>query len=164
MAKDKKTKEASAQSIQNRKARYDYFIEDTIVSGIVLSGTEIKSIRTGRVQLKDSYARLEKGELWLFNCNISPYQFGNRFNHDPLRKRKLLLNKKEILKLDQKVKEKQYSLIPLKIFFLRNWAKIELGLGRSKKSFDKRDSIKKKELQRDLSKAKNTVNRKSPRV
>jgi SsrA-binding protein len=159
VAKDKKSKENKSESIQNRKARYDYFIEDTIVCGLVLSGTEIKSIRTGRAQLKDSYARIEKGEAWLYNCNISPYQFGNRYNHEPLRKRKLLLNKREILKLDQKIKEKNYNLIPLKIFFLRNWAKMEIGLGKSKKTYDKRETIKKKELQRSLKETKNTVNK-----
>ncbi len=159
MKKDKKTKEKKTFSIANRKARYDYFVDDSIVCGIVLAGTEVKSIRTGRAQLKDSFARIEKGEVWLYNCNISPYQFGNRFNKDPIRKRKLLLNKKEILKLSQKVKEKNYILVPLKIFFLRNWAKIELGLGRSKKVYDKREAIKKKEVQRAIKETKNTVNR-----
>lgn len=152
--KDKKSKDNKTTSIENRKARFDYFIEDSIVCGLVLAGTEVKSIRTGRAQLKDSFAKIEKGEVWLYNCNISPYQFGNRFNKDPIRKRKLLLNKKEILKLDQKIKEKQYILVPLKIFFLRNWAKIEIGLGRGKKVYDKRDSIKKKELQRTIKEVK----------
>lgn len=154
MAKENKSKDNKTTSIENRKARFDYFIEDSMVCGMVLSGTEVKSIRTGRAQLKDSFAKIEKGEVWLYNCNISPYQFGNRFNKDPVRKRKLLLNKKEILKLDQKVKEKHYILVPLKIFFLRNWAKIELGLGRGKKVYDKRDAIKKKELQRTIKEVK----------
>lgn len=160
MAKDKKTKDNKNKttSIENRKARFDYFIEDSIVCGLVLAGTEVKSIRTGRAQLKDSFARIEKGEAWLYNCNISPYQYGNRFNKDPIRKRKLLLNKKEILKLYQRVKEKNYVLVPLKIFFLRNWAKVEIGLGRSKKVYDKRETIKKKELSRSLKEVKNTIN------
>ena len=114
----------------------------------------MKSIRTGRAQLKDSYAKIEKGEVWLYNCHISPYQFGNRFNHTPLRKRKLLLNKKEILKIYSKVKEKNVNLIPLKIYFSKNWAKLELGLGKGKKMYDKREAIKKKELQRSIKEAK----------
>lgn len=140
--------------IENRKARYDYHIEDSITCGLVLTGTEVKSIRAGKAQLKDSFARIERGEAWLYNCNISPYQFGNRFNHNPLRKRKLLLNKKEILKLYGKTKEKNFTLIPLKIFFSNNWAKIELALAKGKKMYDKREAIKKKELQRSIKEIK----------
>ena len=147
-----KTKESIV--IENRKARHDYFIEETITCGIVLSGTEVKSIRSGKAQLKDSYSKIEKGELWLYNCYIAPYQFGNRFNHAPLRKRKLLLTKKEILKFSQKVKEKKLALIPLKIYFSKNWAKLELALGKGKKIYDKRESIKKKEIQRSIKEVK----------
>lgn len=140
--------------IENRKARHDYHIEDSVTCGLVLSGTEIKSIRSGRAQLKDSFAKIEGGEAWLYNCHISPYQFGNRFNHNPLRKRKLLLNKKEILKLSTKVKEKNLILIPLRIYFSKNWAKLELALAKGKKMYDKRETIKKKELQKAIKEAK----------
>ena len=154
-SKNKKNSSGNTTSaIENRKAYYDYHIEDKIVCGLALTGTEIKSIRLGRAQLKDSFARVEKGEVWLYNCHISPYQFGNRFNHNPLRKRKLLLHKKEILKLYGKTKEKNLTLVPLKIFFSKNWAKIELGLGKGKKVYDKREAIKKKELQRAIKEVK----------
>ncbi len=156
MASPKKKSDKSNQSItiENRKARHDYFIDDSVTCGIVLSGTEVKSIRSGKIQLKDSFAKIEKGEVWLYNCHISPYQYGNRFNHTPLRKRKLLLHKKEILKLLGKTKEKNYLLIPLRIFFSKNWAKLELGLGKGKKVYDKREAIKKKELQRTIKEVK----------
>ena len=150
----KKSNKSQSRVIENRKARYDYHIEDSVTCGMVLSGTEIKSIRVGKAQLKDSFAKIEKGEAWLYNCHISPYQFGNRFNHDPLRKRKLLLHRKEILKLYGKVKEKNYALIPLKIFFSNNFAKLELALAKGKKVYDKREAIKKKELQRSLKEVK----------
>lgn len=156
MSSKKNKSEAKRQSIviENRKARHDFFIEDSVTCGMVLSGTEVKSIRSGKVQLKDSYAKIEGNEAWLYNCHISPYQFGNRFNHAPLRKRKLLLSKKEILKLLGKTKEKNLALVPLKIFFTRNWAKLELGLGKGKKVYDKREAIKKKELQRTIKEVK----------
>ncbi len=157
--KDKSEKKKdSSSTVENRKARYDFHIEDSVTCGLVLSGTEIKSIRSGRAQLKDSFAKIEKGEIWLYNCHISPYQFGNRFNHTPLRKRKLLLHKKEILKLYTKIKEKNLVLVPLKIFFSRNWAKLELGLGKGKKVYDKREAIKKKELQRSIKEVKSKYN------
>ena len=156
MPSKKSKSESKRQSIviENRKARHDFFIEDSVTCGMVLSGTEVKSIRSGKVQLKDSYAKIEGNEAWLYNCHISPYQFGNRFNHAPLRKRKLLLSKKEILKLLGKTKEKNLALVPLKIFFTRNWAKLELGLGKGKKVYDKREAIKKKELQRTIKEVK----------
>lgn len=140
--------------IENRKARHDFLIEDSATCGIVLTGTEVKSIRAGKAQLKDSFAKIEKGELWLYNCHISPYQFGNRFNPSPVRKRKLLLHKKEILRIYNKVREKNLTLVPLKIFFSNNWAKLELGLGKGKKIYDKRDAIKKKELQKTIKEIK----------
>ncbi len=157
MSSKKNKSEAKKQStvIENRKARHDFFIEDSITCGMVLSGTEVKSIRSGKVQLKDSFAKIEGNEAWLYNCHISPYQFGNRFNHSPLRKRKLLLTKKEILKLLGKTKEKNLVLVPLKIFFSKNWAKLELGLGKGKKVYDKREAIKKKELQRAIKEIQN---------
>ena len=140
--------------IENRKARHDYHIEDSMTCGLVLTGTEVKSIRQGKAQLKDSFAKIEKGEAWLYNCHISPYQYGNRFNHNPLRKRKLLLHRKEILKLYGKLKEKNLTLIPLKIFFSKNFAKLELALVKGKKVYDKREAIKKKELQRSIKEVK----------
>lgn len=151
-----KSKSSKKQNfvIENRKAYHDYHIEDSITCGLILSGTEIKSIRAGKAQLKDSFARIENGEAWLYNCHISPYQFGNRFNHNPLRKRKLLLNKREILKLYGKAKEKNLTLIPLRIFFSKNWAKLELALAKGKKMYDKREAIKKKELQRTVKEVK----------
>ena len=145
-------------TIENRKAWHDFHIEDSVTCGMVLSGTEVKSIRSGKVQLKDSFARIEKGEVWLYNCHISPYQFGNRFNHDPLRKRKLLLHGKEILKLSIKTKEKKLALIPLRIYFSHNWAKLDLGLAKGKKMYDKRETIKKKELQRTIKEVKSKYN------
>ena len=152
--KTKNKDKTQLTKIENRKARHDFFIEDSITCGIVLSGTEVKSIRSGKAQLKDSFAKIEQGEAWLYNCHISPYQHGNRFNHSPLRKRKLLLNKKEILKLTNKIKEKKLALVPLKIFFSHNWAKLELGLGKGKKVYDKREAITKKELQRSIKEVK----------
>lgn len=140
--------------IQNKKAWHDYSIEETYICGIALHGTEVKSIRCGKAQIKDSFAKIENNEVWLYNCHISPYQYGNRFNHNPLRKRKLLLNKKEILKLQTKIREKKLALIPLKIYFSKNWAKLELSLAKSKKMYDKRETIKKKELQRTIKSAK----------
>ena len=140
--------------IENRKAFHDYHIEDSITCGITLTGTEVKSIRSGKAQLRDSFAKIEKGEVWLYNCHISPYQHGNRFNQPPLRKRKLLLHKKEIIKLNTKVKEKKLVLIPIKIYFLKNWIKVELALAKNKKMYVKRESIKKKELQRSIKEVK----------
>ncbi len=156
--KNKSDKKNHSITIENRKARFDYHIEDSVTCGIALTGTEIKSIRSGKAQLKDSFVKIEKGEVWLYNCHISPYQFGNRFNHTPLRKRKLLLHKKEILKLYGKVKEKNLVLIPLKIFFSRNWAKVEIALAKGKKVYDKREAIKKKELQRSIKEVKSKYN------
>lgn len=150
----KLTNKSSSITIENRKAYHDYHIEESFVCGMVLTGTEVKSIRSGKAQLKDSFARIENGEGWLHNCHISPYQYGNRFNHPPLRKRKLLLKKREILKLYGKIMDKSYALIPLRIFFSGNWAKLELGLARGKKQYDKREVLKKKELQKTIKKIK----------
>lgn len=150
LKKRKSSSNDSTSVIVNRKAWHDFFIEETITCGIVLAGTEVKSIRQGKAQLKDSFAKIENGEVWLYNCHISPYQFGNRYNHAPLRKRKLLLTKQEILRLYSKTKEKKLALIPLKIFFSKNWAKLELGLAKGKKLYDKREAIKKKQMQREI--------------
>jgi len=141
------------QIAQNKKAYHDYFIEETYEAGIVLQGTEIKSIRAGRVNLKDSFARVQKGEVFLHNMHISPYEQGNRFNHDPLRTRKLLLHRKEINKLIGETKEQGYALVPLKLYLKNGYAKILLGLARGKKKYDKREELKKKEAKREIERA-----------
>lgn len=138
---------------QNKKAYHDYFIEDTYEAGIVLQGTEIKSIRAGRVNLKDAFAKIQKGEVFLHNMHISPYEQGNRYNHDPLRTRKLLLHKREIQKLIGITKEQGYSLIPLKIYLKNGYAKVLLGLAKGKKKYDKREDIKRKEAKREVERA-----------
>ena len=134
--------------ILNRKARYDYEIEDTYEAGIVLTGTEIKSIREGKVNIKDSYAIIRNNEIYLLNTHISTYKEGNIFNHEEDRTRKLLLHKKEIIKIDNEVTTKRYTLIPLKIYFVRGKAKVELGVCQGKKLYDKRESIKEKDIKR----------------
>lgn len=138
---------------QNKKANHDYFIEETYETGIVLQGTEIKSIRAGRVNLKDAFAKIERGEVFLHNMHISPYEQGNRYNHDPLRPRKILLHKKEIDRLAGVTKEKGYALIPLKIYIKNGYAKVLVGLARGKKNYDKRESLKKKEAAREIERA-----------
>lgn len=138
--------------IKNRKANFDYEIEDKIEAGIVLTGTEIKSIREGKANLKDSYAIVKKGEVFLLNMHISPYKEGNIFNHEETRTRKLLLHKKEILKLENKTRLEGYTLVPLMLYFKGSHAKILLGVGKGKKNYDKRESIKKKDLERELKK------------
>ncbi len=136
--------------ILNRSARHDYFIEDTFECGIALTGTEIKSIRDGKANIKDSYAIYRNGEIFLLNMFISPYKEGNLFNHQETRTRKLLLHKKEILKLRDKVRIEGYTLVPLKVYFVRNRAKVELGVAKGKKNFDKRESIKERDIKRQL--------------
>ncbi|KKI92950.1 single-stranded DNA-binding protein [Bacillus sp. SA1-12] len=138
---------------QNKKANHDYTIEETYEAGIVLQGTEIKSVRNGRVQLKDSFARVERGEVFLHNMHISPYEQGNRYNHDPLRTRKLLLHKREIVKLIGAAKEEGYALVPLKMYLKNGYAKVLIGLGKGKKKYDKREDLKKKEAKRDIERA-----------
>ncbi|AMX82383.1 SsrA-binding protein [Geobacillus subterraneus] len=135
---------------QNKKARHDYFIEETYEAGLVLQGTEIKSIRNGRVNLKDSFAKVEKGEVFLHNMHISPYEQGNRYNHDPLRTRKLLLHRREINKLIGYTKEQGYTLVPLKLYIKNGFAKVELGVAKGKKKYDKREDMKRKEAQREI--------------
>ena len=131
-------------------ARHNYTIEDTMETGIVLTGTEIKSIRNGKVNLKDSYAGIKNGELYIYNLHISPYEFGNIYNKDPLRDRKLLVNKRELNKLFGLIKQKGYSLIPMSLYFKGNFVKLELGLGKGKKLYDKREDIAKKDAQRRM--------------
>ncbi len=139
---------------QNKKARHDYFIEDTYEAGMVLLGTEVKALRDGKSSLGDSYAVIQQGEIYLQNCHISPFTPAHQFNHDPLRKRKLLLHKKEIDKLIGKTREKGYSLIPLKLYFKDGKAKLELALAKGKRQYDKRQVIKKKESDREIAKAR----------
>ncbi len=138
---------------QNRKARHDYFIEETYEAGIVLAGTEVKSVRQGNVNLRDSYAVIKDGEVFLYNMHISPYEKGNIFNRDPLRTRKLLLNRREINKLTGYVQQKGYTLVPLKVYLKRGWVKVELAVARGKKSYDKRESIAKRDAQREMERA-----------
>ncbi len=134
---------------ENRKARHNYFLEDKYEAGMVLTGTEVKSMRDGKANLMDSYAVFKGGELWLLNANISGYAQGNRANHEPLRTRKLLLHRAELSKLWGKMETKGYSLVPLKLYFKRGKAKVEVALARGKKSHDKRDSIKEREMKRE---------------
>lgn len=136
--------------INNRKAKYDYQIFETIESGIVLTGTEIKSIRQGKANLKDSYATIKNGEAILLNMHISPYEEGNIFNHEETRTRKLLLHKKEILKLHDKIRLEGFTLVPLKLYFKKNKAKILLGVAKGKKTYDKRETIKQRDIERDI--------------
>lgn len=135
--------------IKNRKAYFDYFIEREIECGIVLSGTEIKSIRKGSANLKDTYARIKNGEVFIINMHIAPYEEGNRYNVPERRERKLLLKRNEIVKLKSEVMKDGYSLIPLKLYFKGNYAKILLGLCKGKKLYDKRESIKERDLKRE---------------
>jgi SsrA-binding protein len=144
---------------QNKTARINYFIEDTYEAGIVLVGTEVKALREGRANLKDSYARVNDGEVYLYDLNISPYSFGNRYNHQPLRVRKLLLHKQEIRRLYGKSREKGLALIPLALYFKNGKVKVELGLGRGKKLHDKRQDMKLKEDKRDMERGLRAKNR-----
>lgn len=134
----------------NPTARHNYTIEDTIEAGIVLTGTEIKSIRNGKVNMKDTYANIKNGEVFIYGMHISPYEHGNIYNKDPLRTKKLLLTRREINKLYGLIKQKGYSLIPISLYFSGNFLKIELGVGKGKKLYDKREEIAKKDAQRRI--------------
>jgi len=138
---------------QNRKAWHDYFIEETYEAGIALVGTEVKSIRAGNINLKDSYADVKDGEIFLYNVHVSPYEKGNIFNKDPLRTRKLLMHRIEIAKLNGYIRQKGYTLVPLKVYLVRNRIKVELGVARGKKLYDKRESIMKRDAERDVERA-----------
>ena len=138
--------------IVNRQASHNYFITDTIETGIVLTGTEIKSIRNGKCNIKDSYAIIKNNEVYLLNAHISQYEQGNIFNHEETRTRKLLLHKKEILKLNNKVTLEGYTLIPLKIYFKNGLAKVTLGVCKGKHTYDKKESLKEKDIARELAK------------
>ncbi len=138
---------------KNPVAYHNYSIEDTIEASIVLTGTEIKSIRTGGANLKDSYANIKNGEAYIYGMHISPYENGNIFNKDPLRDRKLLLNKREINKLVGLIKQKGYTLVPISLYFKNNFVKLELGIGKGKKLFDKREDIAKKDAEMKIRRA-----------
>ena len=133
----------------NKKAYHDYFIEDTYEAGISLHGTEVKSLRMGKCSVKEAFVRIERGEVYVYGMNISPYEKGNIFNKDPLRVRKLLLHKYEINKIEAKIKEKGFTLVPLKVYFKDSLVKVEIGLARGKKLYDKREDIAKKDLKRE---------------
>lgn len=139
----------------NRKAFHDYNIFDKFIAGIVLTGTEIKSVRNNAINLKDSFCKIEDNEIFLYNCHISPYEQGNRYNHKEERVRKLLLNKKEILKMQSKIKKDGYTIIPLEVFISpKGFAKVEIGLAKGKKLYDKRETIAKKDQQRDIERSR----------
>ncbi|MBN1642817.1 MAG: SsrA-binding protein SmpB [Anaerolineae bacterium] len=137
----------------NRKAYHDYAIEDTFEAGIVLIGSEIKSIRAGRVNLRDGYAAIEDGEVWMYNTHVAPYDPASRFGHEPRRKRKLLLHKREIARLERRVQEKGYTLVPLRMYLRDNRAKVELAVARGKREYDKRAAIAEREDQRRAERA-----------
>ena len=152
MAKGKDSGEKVAAT--NRKAFYDYHIEEKFEAGIVLKGTEVKSLRAGQVNLKDSYASVDHGEMMLHNCHISPYSHGNLMNHDPLRPRKLLLHRKEINKLLGQIQQKGLTVVPLRIYFSeRGLVKVELALAKGKKQYDRRESTKEREAGREVERA-----------
>jgi SsrA-binding protein len=135
---------------QNKRARFDFSIEETYEAGIVLKGTEVKSLRQGKVNLKDSFARVSNGEIFLMSAHISPYTHGNQFNHDPDRPRKLLMHKREIKRLYGKSKEKGFSLIPTKLYFKDGRVKVEIGLGKGKRAYDKRELLKQRTVEREV--------------
>lgn len=138
----------------NRKAFHDYTIFEKFVAGIVLTGTEIKSIRKNAINLKDSFCKIEDNEIFLYNCHISPYEQGNRYNHEAERTRKLLLTKKEILKMHSKIKKDGYTIVPLEVFITKGFAKVEIGLAKGKKLHDNRDDIAKKDQKREMDRAR----------
>ena len=147
-------KKSGPPKILNRKARYDYHIEESLEVGIVLQGAEVKSIRQGKVNLSEAFAKVTKGELWLHGCHINPYPNMNTFvDPDPMRTRKLLCHKKQIEKLDSESHRKGYTLLPLKMYFKKGFVKVEIGLGRGKKLYDKREDIKRKDADREMARA-----------
>jgi len=137
--------------IKNRQAYFEYFIDDKFTAGIMLTGTEVKSLREGKASFNDSYCILHKGELWIRSFHISEYSHGTVNNHDPIRERKLLLNKRELKKLESRIKEKGYTVVPLRLFFNeKNLAKMEIGLAKGKKLHDKRDTIRQRDTEREM--------------
>jgi len=156
--------EASATSgdrlvAQNRKASHDYAILDTVEAGLVLAGTEVKSLRTGKASLQESWATIENGEAWVMQLHIPPYEQGNRWNLDPVRKRKLLLHRSQIEKLRKALEQKGHTLVPLKLYFTKGRAKLLLGVGRGKKSHDKREAIAERDAKREMDRARRHAGR-----
>lgn len=139
--------------VSNRRARHDYHILETVEAGIVLQGTEVKALREGKANLQDAYASFERGELWLHNLHISPYEQGNRFNHDPMRPRKLLLHRRELRKFIGKVEQKGLTLVPLDLHFTRGVAKVTLALVRGKKLYDRREDVKRRDAEREMARS-----------
>ena len=137
----------------NKRARRDYAIEDTYSAGIVLQGTEVKSLRAGLLSIGDAYVEAQQGELWLVNLHIGEYRFAHRHNHEPMRRRKLLLSRREIDKIGRKIDEKGYSCVPVRFFLANGWVKVELGIGRGKKSHDRREDIKQRDAKREMDRA-----------
>ena len=137
-------------TIHNHKARRDYFINETYEAGIELKGTEVKSLRNARASIDDAFARVERGQVWLFNAHIAAYEFGNRYNVDPLRPRRLLLHKREIHRLAGLLNSKGMALVPLKIYFTKSFAKVQLGVGKGKAQYDKREALKRKTCEREI--------------
>jgi SsrA-binding protein len=134
----------------NRKARHDYHIEDALEAGIVLQGTEVKALRAGKVNLQDAFCTVQNGELFLYQCHIAPYDFGNRFNHDPMRPRKLLMHHREIERWRKATQQQGYTLVPLRMYFRNGFAKVEVGLARGKKHYDKREDLAERDTKRRL--------------
>ena len=145
-------KESTKLIANNKKAHYDYFIEDTYEAGICLHGTEVKSMRMGKCSIKESFIRIEKGEVYVYNMHISPYEKGNIFNKDPLRPKKLMLHKSEINKLNGQLSQKGYTLVPLEAYFKGSLVKVKIGLARGKKNYDKRQDVAKKDMRREAEK------------
>jgi SsrA-binding protein len=144
------TPEKKSVVCRNRRARHDYHVEDTIEAGLVLGGTEVKSLRQGRADLKDSYATFRDGEMFLVGMHIAAYERASHFNHEPTRERKLLLHKRALVRLGIKLKERGYTLVPLEVYFTRGWAKVLLGLAKGRKQYDHRDAIRAKEQRREM--------------
>src|SRR3984893_16586333 len=147
--KDEKERDVAV----NRRAYHDYFVDEKLEAGIMLTGTEVKSVRNGRTNLRDGFVRIDGNEAWLENVHIAPYVQGNLMNHEPMRPRKLLLHRKEISSLIGKVRQKGYTLIPLRVYFARNRAKVEVGLARGKRQFDKREAIAERDAKREIARA-----------
>lgn len=150
MAKDKSKDKKSTPTIKNRKARFEYFVEDTYEAGIALKGTEVKSLRAGKASLNEAFAYISNGEIWLKNMYIKPYEFASYDNHDERRDRKLLLKRKEIREIDKHLSQKGQTLVPLKLYFKEGYAKLLIGLAKGKKQYDKRENIKEKDVKREL--------------
>ena len=150
---EQKEREKERDVAVNRRAFHDYFIDEKYEAGMVLTGTEVKSIRGGRCNLRDGFVRIDSHEAWLENVHISPYAQGNVMNHEPMRPRKLLLHRKQIASLIGKVRQKSYTLIPLRVYFTRNHAKVEIGLARGKRQYDKREAIAARDAKREIERA-----------